>query len=278
LTTDTAFDGRDARTDKPLSVTTFEDMKRKGEKITCLTAYDASFSTMLDQAGVDVILVGDSLGMVVQGHSSTLPVTMGQMVYHTCCVARGRQRAFVIADLPFMSYPEPGRAAASAARLLREGEAQMVKLEGGRIRAETIRHLVAQGIPVCGHLGLLPQSVHQIGGYRVQGRDESAAETMLEDARILQDAGATLLVLECVPASLAKRITESLAIPTIGIGAGVDCDGQVLVLYDMLDITPGKRPKFSKNFMAETGDALSAVRAFVDEVRSGRFPTEEHSF
>ena len=277
MTTKTAFDGREARTDKPLSVTTFEEMKRRGEKITCLTAYDASFSTLLDQGGVDVILVGDSLGMVIQGHSSTLPVTMDQMVYHTHCVVRGRQRAFVIADLPFMSYPEPGRAAANAARLLREGQAHMVKLEGGRIRAETVRHLVAQGMPVCGHLGLLPQSVHQIGGYRVQGKDQQAAETMLEDARILQDAGATLLVLECVPAALAKKISESLVIPTIGIGAGAGCDGQVLVLYDMLGITPCKRPKFSKNFMAETGDALSAVRAFVDAVRAGRFPTEEQS-
>jgi len=277
LKTDTAY-GREARSEKPQSVTTLAEMKRKGEKITCLTGYDASFSALLDRAGVDVILVGDSLGMVIQGYGSTLAVTMDQMVYHTRCVVRGRQRAFVIADLPFMSYPEPNRAAENAARLLREGEAQMVKLEGGRIRAETVRHLVAQGIPVCGHLGLLPQSVHQIGGYRVQGKDQQAAETMLEDARILQDAGATLLVLECVPASLAKKITESLAIPTIGIGAGVDCDGQVLVLYDLLDITPGKRPKFSKNFMAETGDAVSAVRAFVDEVRKGRFPTEEQSF
>ncbi len=277
MKTDTAY-GREARSEKPQSVTTLAEMKRKGEKITCLTGYDASFSALLDRAGVDVILVGDSLGMVIQGYGSTLAVTMDQMVYHTRCVVRGRQRAFVIADLPFMSYPEPNRAAENAARLLREGEAQMVKLEGGRIRAETVRHLVAQGIPVCGHLGLLPQSVHQIGGYRVQGKDQQAAETMLEDARILQDAGATLLVLECVPASLAKKITESLAIPTIGIGAGVDCDGQVLVLYDLLDITPGKRPKFSKNFMAETGDAVSAVRAFVDEVRKGRFPTEEQSF
>jgi len=269
---------REARSEKPLSVTTLADMKRRGEKITCLTAYDASFSTLLDRAGVDVILVGDSLGMVIQGHSNTLSVTMDQMVYHTHCVARGRQRAFVIADLPFMSYPEPGRAAANAARLLREGEAQMVKLEGGRIRAETVRHLVAQGVPVCGHLGLLPQSVHQLGGYRVQGKDQQAAEAMLEDARILQDAGAAPLVLECVPAALAKKITQSLAVPTIGIGAGVDCDGQVLVLYDMLDITPGKRPKFSKNFMAETEDAFAAARAFVEAVRKGRFPTEEHSF
>ena len=269
---------REARSEKPLSVTTLADMKRRGEKITCLTAYDASFSTLLDRAGVDVILVGDSLGMVIQGHSNTLSVTMDRMVYHTRCVVRGRQRAFVIADLPFMSYPEPNRAAENAARLLREGQAQMVKLEGGRIRAETVRHLVSQGIPVCGHLGLLPQSVHQLGGYRVQGKDRQAAEAMLEDARILQDAGAALLVLECVPAALAKKITQSLAVPTIGIGAGVDCDGQVLVLYDMLDITPGKRPKFSKNFMAETEDALAAVRAFVEAVRTGRFPTEEHSF
>lgn len=261
-----------------MSVTTLADMKSRGEKITCLTAYDASFSALVDRGGVDVILVGDSLGMVIQGHDSTLPVTMDQMVYHTCCVARARQRAFVIADLPFMSYPEPARAAANAARLLREGQAQMVKLEGGRTRAETVRHLVAQGIPVCGHLGLLPQSVHQIGGYRVQGKGQQAAETMLEDARILQDAGAALLVLECVPAALAKRITESLVIPAIGIGAGVDCDGQVLVLYDMLGITPGKRPKFSKNFMAETGDVLSAVRVFVDAVHKGRFPTGEQSF
>ena len=263
---------------KRLTTTELIRMKQRAEKITALTAYDASFSQLIDEAGIDLVLVGDSLGMVIQGNSSTLPVSIDHMVYHCRCVAAGAERALLLADLPFMSYPEPGRAADSAARLLQEGGAQMVKLEGGAVRSETVHHLVNQGIPVCGHLGLLPQSVHQLGGYRIQGRDEQSAQTMLDDARILQQAGATLLVLECIPAALAAEITRQIAIPTIGIGAGAGCDGQVLVLYDMLGITQGKRPKFSKNFMSENSSASEAVTAYIDAVRSGAFPDRSHLF
>jgi 3-methyl-2-oxobutanoate hydroxymethyltransferase len=263
---------------KPLSVTSLLAKKQNDEKITCLTAYDASFSHILDEAGIDVILVGDSLGMVVQGQESTLPVTVDEMVYHSRCVARGKQRAFLVADLPFMSYATPDQAATNAARLMQEGYAQMVKLEGGHKQAETVRHLVDLGVPVCGHLGLIPQSVNQLGGYRVQGRDEVSAKRIIEEAKSLEAAGASLLVLECVPVALASEITEQLAIPVIGIGAGAGCDGQVLVLYDMLDISFGIRPKFSKNFIAEVGNVKKAVEAYAAAVRAGNFPEKEHSF
>lgn len=263
---------------KPHSIISLLKMKQRGEKISCLTAYDASFARLMDDAGVDVILVGDSLGMVVQGEESTLPVTVDQMVYHSRCVAQGKQRAFLVTDLPFMSYATADQAAANAARLMQEGLAQMVKLEGGRKQAETVRHLVDLGIPVCGHLGLIPQSVNQLGGYRVQGRDEESANRIVEEAKLLEQAGASLLVLECVPVSLARKVTESLQIPVIGIGAGADCDGQVLVLYDMLDISVGKRPSFSKNFMTDGGDIKMAVENYVRDVRETRFPASEHSF
>lgn len=264
--------------DKPLSITALSAMKHNGEKISCLTAYDASFSRVLDDAGVDVILVGDSLGMVVQGLESTLPVTVDEMVYHTHCVARGKRRAFLVADLPFMSYATADQAALNAARLMREGFAQMVKLEGGRKQVEIVRHLVDLGIPVCGHLGLIPQSVNQLGGYRVQGRDEAAAKRIIEDAKLLEEAGASLLVLECIPVSLADRITSQLGIPVIGIGAGAGCDGQVLVLYDMLGISFGKAPRFSKNFMIESADVNEAVVSYMNAVRDGSFPAKEHCF
>lgn len=253
-------------------------MKSRGEKIAVLTAYDAGFAAAMDEAGVDAILVGDSLGMAVQGHATTLPVTLDHMVYHSACVARGVRRAVRIADLPFMSYATPAQALDSAARLMREGGAQMVKLEGGRKRLETVRALVEQDIPVCAHLGLLPQSVHRMGGYLVQGRDDRSAQAILEDAMLLQEAGASLLVLECVPATLAGEITAALAIPTIGIGAGPDCDGQVLVCYDMLGLTPGKRPRFSRNFLESAGDIPTAFRCYVSDVREGRFPGPEHCF
>lgn len=264
--------------EKPLTIPNLQAKKARGEKLATLTAYDAGFAAIMDEVGVDLILVGDSLGMVIQGHGTTLPVTLDHMVYHTACAARGIQRAVLAADLPFLSYANPERALDAAARLLGEGGAQMVKLEGGRQRAETIRTLVEQGIPVCGHLGLLPQSIHQVGGYLVQGRDDRSAQILLEDAIILQDAGVSLLVLECVPAALAGEITAALKIPTIGIGAGADCDGQVLVCYDMLGITPGKRPRFSKNFLESAGDIRTAIRHYVSEVREGRFPGPEHSF
>lgn len=264
--------------DKVVTIPGLRAMKFRNEKIAVLTAYDAGFAAAMDEAGLDAILVGDSLGMVVQGHRTTLPVTLDHMVYHCASVARGARRAVRIADLPFMSYATSGQAMESAARLMREGGAQMVKLEGGRRRLDIVRSLVEQDIPVCGHLGLLPQSVHRMGGYLVQGKDDRSAQLILEDAMLLQEAGASLLVLECVPAGLAGEITAALAIPVIGIGAGLDCDGQVLVSYDMLGLTPGKRPRFSKNFLESTGDIRAAFRAYVSDVRESRFPGPEHCF
>ena len=263
---------------QPLTVPALRAMKARGERIAMLTAYDASFAAAMDESGVDVILVGDSLGMVIQGHATTLPVTLDQMVYHAACVARGRSRALLAVDLPFLSYTSPADALLSSGRLMREAGAQMVKLEGGRQRAAIVRALAAEDIPVCAHLGLQPQSVHRLGGYPVQGRDEPSARILLEDAALLQEAGASLLVLECVPAALAAEVTANLAIPTIGIGAGPQCDGQVLVCHDMLGITPGRRPRFSRNFLEGQGDVRAAFRSYVTEVRSGRFPGPEHSF
>ena len=252
-------------------------LKERGEKITCVTSYDASFTCLLEQAGVDVLLVGDSLGMVVQGHDSTLPVRMADMIYHTSCVARAGQFALRIVDMPFMSYSSVDQALGNAARLMRAG-AHMVKLEGGREVVDIVRALTEHGIPVCAHLGLTPQSVHQLGGYRVQGRDSESAQRLLEDARLLEDSGASVLVLECIPADLARQVSQSLHIPTIGIGAGPDCDGQVLVLYDLLGITPGRSPTFSHNFLEDRDDIPGALHAFVEAVKAGRFPASQHSF
>jgi 3-methyl-2-oxobutanoate hydroxymethyltransferase len=262
----------------PVTRATLDRLKQAGEKIACLTAYDATFAQLVDDAGVEVIIVGDSLGMVVQGRESTLPVTLEDMIYHAACVARGSRRALRVVDMPFMSYPNVPEALRNAARLMREGGAQMVKLEGGARIVEIVHDLTQQGIPVCGHLGLLPQSVHQLGGYRVQGRERESAHAILEDARGLESAGAGLLVLECVPADLAREITRAVSMPVIGIGAGPDCDGQVLVLQDMLGITPGKRPKFSKDFMAGAGSIQAAVQAYVQAAKSGSFPAPEHGF
>lgn len=263
---------------KNVTLTTLRDMKRRGEKIACLTAYDAAFAALLEEACVEVILVGDSLGMVVQGHDSTLPVNIDDMVYHCRVVRRGSHRTFLIADMPFMSYATPDMALDNAARLMREGQAQMVKVEGGAWLIDTIKQLTERGIPVCGHLGLTPQSVHQLGGYRVQGREGDSAEKIFSDALSLQQAGASLLVLECIPSKLAGRITTALEIPVIGIGAGAACDGQVLVLYDLLGITPGKPPSFSKNFLTGTGSIPVALSQFVKEVKNGGFPGETHRF
>lgn len=254
-----------------------DKLKQAGEKITCLTAYDASFASVIDQAGIDIVLVGDSLGMVIQGQNSTLPVTLDDMVYHCQLVARGKQKALLIADMPFMSYSTPKIAFESAARLMREGQAEMVKLEGAWA-AETIEMLVERGIPVCGHLGLTPQSVYQLGGYRVQGRAEIEAQRLREEALLLQSAGASLIILECIPGNLAAEITASLRIPTIGIGAGKDCDGQVLVLYDMLGITVGKKPSFSKDFLLGNGSVSVAIEAFIQAVKNGTFPGPKHTF
>lgn len=261
---------------KTLTMQDINAMKQRAEKITCLTAYDASFSDLCDAVGIELLLVGDSLGMVIQGRSTTLPVTIDDMIYHTRCVSQARQRAFIIADLPFMSYPTPLIAAQNAARLMQESGAQMVKLEGARI--ETTRFLVEQGIPVCGHLGLLPQHINHTGVYKVQGKTSADADKILENAHQLQQAGASLLVLECVPAALAKLISHELTIPTIGIGAGVDCDGQVLVLYDMLGISIGKSPRFSKNFMHDANSIRDALAAYQLAVKQSQFPTSEHSF
>lgn len=260
-----------------VTTSSLQTMKRRGEKFAMLTAYDASFAAAVDEAGADVILVGDTLGMVIQGHETTLPVTMEDMIYHCGCVARGCQRALVMADMPFMSVANPDLALHNAGRLLKEAGAQAVKLEGGTAQAETVYKLSEHGIPVCSHLGLQPQSVHKIGGYKMQGRDEAAAEQMLNDARALQDAGADLLLLECVPAALAKRITESVDIPVIGIGAGPDTDAQVLVLQDVLGITPGRPPRFAKNFMVGAAGIREALQAYVSAVKEGRFPDAEHT-
>jgi 3-methyl-2-oxobutanoate hydroxymethyltransferase len=261
-----------------LSLTSLRKMKAAQEKIAVLTAYDASFSYALEQAGVEVILVGDSLGMVIQGQESTVPVTVDNMVYHTANVVRGSEKPFVIADMPFMSYANVDQAIHNAARLMAEGGAQMVKLEGGSVISDTVAQLTARGIPVCAHLGLLPQSVHRLGGYIVQGREEAAAEALLSDAKVLEEAGADMLVLECVPATLAAKITQQLRIPVIGIGAGADCDGQVLVLYDMLGLTPGRRPRFSQDFLAETGSVQAAISQYVADVKAGSFPSVEQQF
>jgi len=249
-----------------------------GVKIAMLTCYDSSFAALLEEAGVECLLIGDSLGMVLQGHDSTLPVALEDMAYHTACVARGSRTAFIIADLPFGSYQESREQAyRSAARLMAAG-AHMVKLEGGAEFARSVGFLTRRGIPVCGHLGLTPQSVHQLGGYRVQGRTADAGDQLLADAVALQDAGAGMIVLEAIPAELARRVTAELHVPTIGIGAGPDCSGQVLVLHDMLDVFPGRRAKFVRNFMSGAPSIADAVAAYVRAVKDGSFPAAEHSF
>lgn len=253
-------------------------MRRAGEKIAVLTCYDASFAQLQDAAGVDVLLIGDSLGMVLQGRDSTLPVTLDEMAYHTAAVVRGSRRALVMADMPFGTFQiSPEEAFRNAVKLMAAG-AQMVKIEGGAEMAETVRFLTSRGIPVCAHVGLTPQSVHQLGGYRVQGRDEAAATRLEADCLALEAAGASLVVLEAIPAPLAASLTTRLAIPTIGIGAGCDCAGQVLVLHDMLDISQGRKPRFVKNFMAGADSILSAVRNYVTEVKAGTFPAAEHTY
>lgn len=263
---------------KPITVNTLRAMKKDGEKIASLTAYDASFARILDENGVEVILVGDSLGMVVQGKATTLPVTLEEMIYHTRMVCAGAQRALVLADMPFMSYNTPQQALENAGQLMKEGGAHMVKLEGGEPIVDTVSALTARGIPVCAHLGLLPQSVHKMGGYRVQGKEEQDAHDILRDARAMEQAGADMLLLECVPATLAAEVTSVVDIPVIGIGAGPRCDAQVLVLYDILNISHGKRPRFSKDFMQGASSIAEAVANYVHAVKDGSFPSAEHSF
>ena len=263
-----------------VSLSTLAKMKRKEQKFACLTAYDALFAELISTTGVEVILVGDSLGMVLQGHDSTLPVTLDDMVYHMNCVSRGNRGSMIMADLPFMSYASEGQSLDSAAALMRCG-AHVVKLEGGAWLAESTRLLSERGIPVCAHMGLTPQSINRLGGYRVQGRQPDQASTMIEEALILQDSGAALLLLECVPLDLAKTITSKLEIPVIGIGAGPHTDGQIMVMHDLLGVTPSsiRAPKFVKNFLSESTDGIpGAFRAFAEAVHEEQFPELTHSF
>ena len=264
-------------TRKKSTLLSLAQMRENNEKIVMLTSYDASFAGLVDDCGVDIILVGDSLGMVIQGHASTLPVTMDDMIYHTACVARGARFSMVIADLPFASYSTPEQAMTHAAQLMRAG-AEMIKLEGGQWLVETIQHLVQRGIPVCAHLGLTPQAVHQLSGFRVQGKTADSAERLVNDALALEQAGASMLVLEAIPSALGTKVTQAIKIPTIGIGAGADCSGQVLVLHDMLGVFQGHRPKFVKDFMQGQTSIQAAIVAYVQGVKSGQFPGAEHCF
>ncbi|AWN16914.1 3-methyl-2-oxobutanoate hydroxymethyltransferase [Salinisphaera sp. LB1] len=263
---------------KPLTLGDLATMKAEGEKIACLTAYDASFAALEDRSGVDVVLVGDSLGMVIQGATTTVGVSMDDMVYHSRITAAGLERAFLMTDLPFLSYATKHAALAGAHRLMAEGDAKMVKIEGGAEIADTIEHLATYGVPVCAHLGLRPQLVHKLGGFKVQGRDEAAAAAMCRDAKRLEQAGADLLLLECVPSSLAARITAEAGVPVIGIGAGPDTDGQILVIYDILGLSPGKKPRFVKNFMQDADGLDTATADYVAAVKDCRYPAPEHGF
>jgi 3-methyl-2-oxobutanoate hydroxymethyltransferase len=262
-----------------ITTSVIRDMKKRNEKITMLTAYDYATAMIVDQAGIDMILVGDSLGMVVLGYESTLPVTMEDMLHHTKAVCRGAKRALVLGDMPFMSYQASvEEAVRNAGRFLQEAGAQGVKLEGGREVADATKRIAAAGIPVMAHLGLTPQSVHQLGGYKVQGKDNTVARRILEDAKILEEAGAFAVVLECIPTTLAREITSTLNIPTIGIGAGAPCDGQVLVINDMLGLFERFTPKFVKKYANLNVQMAEAVGQYIDEVRSGAFPDDAHSF
>lgn len=269
-------------TRKPVQISELGRMRAAGEKIACLTCYDASFALIEDRAGVDVVLIGDSLGMVIQGGNTTTPVSVSDIVYHSRCVAPHLKRAFLVADLPFFSYATLDRALDSSQRMMQEGGAKMVKLEGGREQASIVEYLSVRGVPVCAHLGLRPQFIHKMGAMKVQGRDDAAAEDMLHDAKVLVEAGADLLLLECVPATLARRITEASPVPVIGIGAGPGVDGQILVLHDILDISPmvtlGRRPRFVKNYLTGGATIEAAIAAYVAEVKSGAYPAAEHCF
>ncbi len=262
----------------PVNVATLQKMKADGDAIACLTAYDASFSMLVDAAGTDLILVGDSLGMVIQGHDTTIPVTVSDIIYHTKNVARGLTRAFLVADMPFMSYADPGQALENSVLLMQEGGAMMIKLEGGEGQLDIVEHLAKHDIPVCAHIGLKPQSVHKIGGFRVQGREPEQAKKMLESAKRLQDCGADIVLLECVPNEVGEAIHNGIDLPVIGIGAGPHVDGQILVLYDILDITPGRKPKFVRNFMTGTDTPLEAIRGYVKAVKDRSYPAPEHCF
>jgi len=262
----------------PVNVATLGRMKAEGEKISSITCYDASFAALVDEAGVDVVLVGDSLGMVIQGHDTTVPVTLDHIIYHCKAVSKGLYRPFLMADMPFMTYTSREQALQNSVRLMQEGGAKMVKLEGGSGQVEIVEFLARHDIAVCAHLGLKPQSVHKTGGFRVQGREEAAAEQMKRDAKALQDAGADIVLLECIPSSLGAEITSELHVPVIGIGAGPDTDGQILVLYDVLDITPGRKPRFVKNYMTGHDSPLAAIKSYVEAVKTRAYPAPEHCF
>ena len=262
----------------PVNVSTLARMKKEREPIACLTAYDASFARLVDQSGVDLVLVGDSLGMVIQGHDTTVPVTVEDIIYHSKHVARALTHAFLVADMPFMSYSEPEQALDNAVRLMQEGAAMMVKLEGGMSQRKIVEHLARHDIPVCAHIGLRPQSVHKIGGFKVHGREADQAQEMLASAQQLEEAGADVVLLECVPSELGQEIAEQCRVPVIGIGAGPQVDGQILVLYDMLGITQGPLPRFVRNFIVEAEDPLAACEAYVMAVKSREYPAPEHCF
>ena len=262
----------------PVTLATLRKMREDGEPIAALTCYDASFAVLLDEAGVDVVLVGDSLGMVIQGHDTTVPVTVDDVIYHTRAVARGLSRPFLVADLPFMSYASPEQALLNSVRLMQEGGARMVKLETGAEQLRIVEFLAGHDIAVCAHLGLKPQSVHKTGGFRVQGREQDVAERLLQEARDLESAGADIVLLECIPRALGKAITEAVDVPVIGIGAGPETGGQIQVLYDILDITSGRKPRFVRDFMAGARTPLAALRAYVSAVKSRDYPAAEHCF
>lgn len=262
----------------PVSLATLDKMKASGDRIASLTCYDASFAVLLDEADVDVVLVGDSLGMVIQGHDTTVPVTMDDIVYHCRAVSRALHRPLLMADLPFASYPTRELALANSVRLMQEGGAEMVKLESGPSQIDIVEFLAGHDIAVCAHLGLKPQSVHKTGGFRVQGREGDAAQRMIASAKALESAGADIVLLECIPAELGRRITETLSVPVIGIGAGPDTDGQILVLYDVLDITTGRKPRFVLNCMEGAGNNLEAIRRYVRAVKERTYPAPEHCF
>jgi 3-methyl-2-oxobutanoate hydroxymethyltransferase len=263
---------------RPVTVSSLRDMKAAGEPIACLTAYDASFAALVDNAGVDLVLVGDSLGMVIQGHDTTVPVTVADVVYHSRSVARGLSRVFLMADMPFMSYTTAAQALDNAVRLMQDGRAMMVKLEGGAGQIRIVEHLASHDIPVCAHIGLRPQSVHKLGGFKVQGRDEAQARQMLSDARALESAGADIVLLECVPNEIGKAVRDAVRAPVIGIGAGPSVDGQILVLYDMLGITSGRMPKFVRNFAIGSASTLEACASYVHAVKDRSYPAPEHCF
>ena len=262
----------------PVTISTLVKMKAEGMPIACLTAYDASFANLVDEAGVDLVLAGDSLGMVIQGHPTTVPVTVDDIVYHCKAVARGLTRSFLVGDLPFLSYTTPRQAMGNSRRLMQEGRAKMVKLEGGAMQVEIVEYLASRDVPVCAHIGLKPQSVHKLGGYKIQGRDEATAKQMLADARALESAGADIVLLECIPNELGARITKELKVPVIGIGAGPQVDGQILVLYDILNITIGRKPRFAQDFTIGGRSPIDAVKAYVEAVRNGDYPAPEHCF